>query len=226
MPAETRLQRLATVGPREVLRRLAQRGRQRLWLDEEHVWYQLDLSSSPAAPWVDHDGLTLRPASGEALDAFAELPTMEPHHARRLVADGGEPWIVMDGDAPAFVCWLYRSTAPVTAAPRGRLRLPEGAVVLEDSVAAERARGRGIAPMTWRALASTLQAEGRRALLTKVETGNAPSRRAVTKAGFREVGVMRLRRRGPASSVDFRVLEADSFAAALRDRLARRRLIG
>ena len=40
------------------------------------------------------------------------------------------------------------------AAPGGRLRLPADTVVLEDSVTSAAARGRGIAPRAWNALAS------------------------------------------------------------------------
>ena len=34
-------------------------------------------------------------------------------------------------------------------------------------------------------------------MITKVGVENAPSRKAVAKAGFREIGVMRLVKRGP-----------------------------
>lgn len=223
MSEEGRLGRLVGLGPREVLRRLGERIRQRTWLDDEHVWYQLGLPSQHGAPPELDPGLALMSPRGDDLALFGELPTMDAHQARRLVAKGGEPWIVMDGDAPAFACWLYRAAAPMTAARGAWLPLPDGAVVLEDSVAAGRARGRGIAPRAWQMLAQHLHAEGKRALLTKVETRNAPSRRAVTKAGFREIAVMRLRRRGPFTSVAVDVIDREGYGPALRERLHGRR---
>jgi RimJ/RimL family protein N-acetyltransferase len=47
-------------------------------------------------------------------------------------------------------------------------------------------------------LALLLADRGFRAMVTKVETSNEASRRAVTKAGFREVAIQRYHRRGPA----------------------------
>lgn len=45
----------------------------------------------------------------------------------------------------------------------------------------------------------------------------------MTKAGFREIAIMRLRRRGPRTHVDVEVLDADPTGAALARSLNRQR---
>jgi RimJ/RimL family protein N-acetyltransferase len=70
------------------------------------------------------------------------------------------------------------------------MALAPGTACLEDSVTASAARGRGVAPGAWTAIAEGLAAEGVRRLITKVEVDNIPSRRAVEKVGFRAVSLM------------------------------------
>ncbi|MGI8728541.1 MAG: GNAT family N-acetyltransferase [Solirubrobacteraceae bacterium] len=149
------------------------------------------------------------------------LPTIDAGRAAERARDGGRPLLVLDRGQPLFACWIFTHRAPMIAA-RGRwLALPEQVACLEDSVAASAARGRGIGPLTWTALAQRLAGEGKSAMITKVATGNAPSRRAVVKAGFREVAVMRLRRCGILYLVDVEVLDPDSLGGALRKGLKR-----
>ena len=83
------------------------------------------------------------------------------------------------------------------AAPGGWLELPADTVVLEDSATTPRARGRGIAPGAWTAIADSLRDEGLAHMITKVGVENEASRKAVAKSGFREIGVMRMVKRGP-----------------------------
>jgi L-amino acid N-acyltransferase YncA len=107
------------------------------------------------------------------------------------------------------------------AARGGWLTLPDGIVCLEDSVTAADQRGKGTAPRAWRDLASRLGTEGFQAMITKVAADNAASRKAVLKAGFVEIGVMRYKRRGPTQHVHFEVLGDSATGALLRDRLQR-----
>jgi L-amino acid N-acyltransferase YncA len=83
------------------------------------------------------------------------------------------------------------------SAPGGMLRLPLGAVCVEDSVTAPGNRGRGVAPGALRTLAAELQRQGATSLLTKIDETNTPSRRAAAKIGFKEIGTMHFRRVGP-----------------------------
>ena len=115
--------------------------------------------------------------------------------ARR--AAGNDLWLAEDDGGPLFRCWIYRRRAPVLAAPGGWLELPADTVVLEDSATTPRARGRGIAPGAWTAIADSLRDEGLVHMITKVGVENEASRKAVAKAGFRDVGVMRMVKTGP-----------------------------
>jgi RimJ/RimL family protein N-acetyltransferase len=58
-------------------------------------------------------------------------------------------------------------------------------------------RGRGIAPAAWGGIATSLRERGLQTLITKVGTDNPPSRKACLKAGFIEIGLMRVKRIGP-----------------------------
>lgn len=208
-----------------IARLAADRAKAHVRLDEEHVWYARELASATRTPFgAADDGLRLvEPPTAQELDAFDGLPTITAAEARARVRDGGRPWLVLDGDAPAFACWTFATRAPMIAARGGWLALADGTVVLEDSVAAPIARGRGIAPRTWNYVADVLAQDGAARLITKVETTNTSSRRAVTKAGFKEVGIMRLRRRGPVTRVDVEALDAEAAGADLARRLHRRR---
>ncbi len=211
-------------GPAGIARIAAERTRAHVRLDEEHVWYGLELPSATGRPFGDaSDGLSLvEPRIAEELAPFDGLPTLDSAKAWARVQEGGRPWLVLDGALPAFGCWTFATRAPMTAARGGWLELRDEDVALEDSVAAPIARGRGIAPRTWDHIAWALAADGAARMLTKVETTNTSSRRAVTKAGFREIGIMRLRRRGPLTRVDVEVLDANPMGAELARRLNRR----
>lgn len=205
-------------GPRGTLTAAVERVRPRVWLEEQHVWYQLDLAVG-AAP--DLGALELVTPRADELAAFDTLPTINAVQAAERVRQGGRPFLVLDHGQPLFACWIFTDRAPMLAARGGWLALPEQAACLEDSVAAPAARGRGIAPLTWRALADRLAHEDKRAMITKVATDNAPSRRAVAKAGFREIAVMRLWRCGILYRVEVEVLDPDSLGGVLRERLRR-----
>jgi RimJ/RimL family protein N-acetyltransferase len=70
--------------------------------------------------------------------------------------------------------------------------LPPDVVALEDSLASPAFRGRGVAPSAWAMIADTYGERGKRWMITKVAVENTASRRAVEKAGFREVGIMQI----------------------------------
>lgn len=167
---------------------------------EEHVWYQLDLKADrPRREFVE--GVRLVRAGAADAGRVEELGQEEPVARKRLAA-GNDLWMAIDEqERTLFACWTFRSEAPVVAAPGGSLRLPAGTACLEDSVTSPLARGRGIAPASWTAIADTLSSEGFESMITKVTTDNAPSRKAVEKAGFREIALMRLTRVGPRQQV-------------------------
>ncbi len=157
------------------------------YLREEHTWWQQDLDDRPRFDLAE--GLRFVRATAAEAGAVAELG-QDPQMALDRLADGNDLWIVFDGEQPLFACYTYRQTAPVMAASHGELDLPDGAACLEDSLASPAARGRGIAPATWTLVGDTLREEGFKALVTKIETSNKSSNRAVEKVGFRPIAVM------------------------------------
>ena len=204
-------------GVRGLLQAAGQALRDRVQLREEHVWYELVLESDrPARDLAD--GVVLTLAGGDDLHRLEELDRGESS-ARKNLAAGNDLWLAYDADHTLFGCWIYRRLAPVLAAPGGWLELPDGVVCLEDSITTPPARGRGIAPASWSRIADSLQAEGVGSMVTKVEVANQPSRKAVLKAGFREIGMMELRRTGTRKRVEFATEDSDT-GNQLADRLA------
>jgi len=175
--------------------------RGRLYLDEIHVWYGLDLTSLPEGRPIP-EGLRLVRATDADVPMYVALGQASEASTRERLGSGGALWIVTDGTVAAFACWTFERGTPVEAARGGTLRLPETCVCLEDSVTSPDFRGRGVAPGAWSAIAQQLRDEGFTLMITKVGLENAPSRRAVTKAGFVEFAVMRYRRRGPQRRVE------------------------
>jgi ribosomal protein S18 acetylase RimI-like enzyme len=213
-----RLRSVRQLGVRGTLREVANRLRPHVKLDEAHVWYQLDLDGVEARTMPA--GTRLERATGPMVEKVAELDR-SPEAARELLSDQCDVWLVLDDDDQLlFLCYTYRHTVPVMAAPGGTMDLPPGIACLEDSQTSPAARGRGIAPAAWDTLGMQLAAEGVKALITKVGVENAPSRRAVEKAGFREIALMEHRRRGPwrRTRVD---VSGDGLGTELSARLSR-----
>jgi len=163
-------------------------------LSEEHVWYLLDACAA-------HPPLRLAP--GVALDrprdpdmrALGQVTsTLSARQVRARLRANNDLWLASEGGRAVFSCWVFRELTPTIAAPGGQLALPPDTVCLEDVLAAPAARGRGIAPAAYVAIAGAVAAEGRRWLVTKVAVENASARRAVEKAGFEAVARMRFTR--------------------------------
>jgi GNAT superfamily N-acetyltransferase len=165
--------------------------RHRVYNREEHVWYQLDLHAERPRRELVEGVRLLRAGAGDA-QRVEDVGQFEAEALKRLAA-GNDLWLAVDDQARTlFACWTFRSETPMLAAPHGRLPLPRGTACLEDSVTSPLARGKGIAPAAWTAIADILATEGFESMITKVTTDNVPSRKAVEKAGFREIAVMRM----------------------------------
>lgn len=187
-------------GIRAALARAWELGRRPVYNKEEHVWYQLDVKAErPRREFVE--GVRLVRAGMDDAHRVEEVGQFEDDARERLAA-GNDLWLALDDQGRTlFACWTFRAETPVAAAPHGQLQLPAGTVCVEDSVAAPLARGKGIAPASWMAIANILATEGYESMITKVTTDNAPSRKAVQKAGFREIAVMRMTSIGPRQRV-------------------------
>lgn len=195
-------------------------------LDARQRWYRLDLDD-PARPRRDLDAaFTLRRGTVGDLPLLAQLPhdvavaAVTEDLVRERLGDGHDLWIVVEGDRLAFACWVLRSRASVFGAPGGGATMPSGAVQLEDSIASPDFRGRGVAPGAWSGVADVLAGEGVQRMFTKVDVTNTASCRAVEKAGFREVAVMHLRRRGHRTRLSVEFTQGHDPGDAWLERLA------
>jgi len=181
-------------GARRAVARAARRLVRRLHAHEQHTWYELDLQVSRPRLALPQD-LRLRLAEDDDLAQIEALPdTTSVPVMRRLRSEGHQLWIVDGHSGVGFVCWVFRTRAPVAAAKGRWIDLPDSVVCVEDSLTAPAMRGRGIAPGAWCALADRLEADGVQALVTKVEQWNLPSHRALAKTGFRPTAEMKLDR--------------------------------
>jgi GNAT superfamily N-acetyltransferase len=183
-----------------VCRRAATLTADRIWLDESHIWYRLDLGRTlPARPLPE--GFTLVSGTLAEFDLLDQISPRGGDEARLRAADGGALWLVLEGRTVAFACWIFSGRAPTRAARGGWAVLPPRSVGLDFSVTSPLYRGRGLAPAAWDSIAATLAAEGVETMVTKVGVDNSPSRKAVEKAGFQAIATVRLRRLGPRSTV-------------------------
>jgi L-amino acid N-acyltransferase YncA len=214
--ARTALERHGASG---LAREAIDRARPHVRLHEEHLWYELALAGASERV-RSLDGLALRQAHPSDTALMGALDRDAAHTAEH-VARGHDLWFVVDGETPAFSCFVYRGEAALLAARGGWMELPDATVCLEDSITAPGYRGRGLAPSAWSTLAAALEREGIASMITKVGVENAPSRKAVTKAGFVEVGLMRYDRWGPRSRVELEAYGDAPMARALRERLVR-----
>ena len=178
-----------------------------------YVWYALDLHGERPRRGLD-DALRLFRAGPGDVGRYVQLPSapqvMGPNEelAAERFAEGAELWMVSEGDTPAFACWIFRGSAPLAGARGHRMDLPADVVLLEDSLASPDFRGRGVAPGAWSGIADACAAAGARLMVTKVREDNAPSCRAVEKAGF--VPVATMTRSGPPARPRIAVLFADA----------------
>jgi len=186
---------------------------------EEHIWYELKLAGSAERVRPLDEGLVLRQAfltDQSLLQALGRNAEQTAEHVR----SGHDLWFVMDGATPAFSCFIERGESLLLAAPDGCMALPPATVCLEDSITSPAYRGRGLAPSAWTTLAAELEREeGPESMITKVGVENIPSRKAVVKAGFVEVALMRFDSRGPRRRTEVEVYDGSAMGQALYARL-------
>jgi RimJ/RimL family protein N-acetyltransferase len=209
-------QALRRKGARAAVHGVVSRFSRWIYRREEHVWYRLSVCPGRDAFELP-EGVRMTRATVGEVDRVTELG-QDGRTARGYHAAGNDLWLTLEGDAALFACWTFHRQAPVFAAPGGWMELPAHTVCLEDSVTSPAARGRGIAPASWSAIAEVLAADGVDSMITKVETENRASRRAVEKAGFETIGVMRLTRRAGRNRTVLQAVDP-AHAWALAERL-------
>jgi GNAT superfamily N-acetyltransferase len=181
------------------------------------LWYELALQGDRPRRSLPH-GLELSATGPDEIGLLEQIPVdpavarLDAARARSRLDQGATLWVVTKGDQVAFACWTFLEAMPMQEARDGTLALPAGVVCLEDSVSSPAFRGQGIAPAAWGTIADRLAAGGYRAMVTKVGEENAASRRAVEKAGFREVARMHVGRRGRSSHLRMQIPPGSPYA--------------
>lgn len=155
---------------------------------ERHVWYAGAPESVKARTLPK--GLVLYRSGRVDLDLLSESNLCGWSVGETFLAEGGNLWIVRDGERAAFCCWIFRERMPSVVARCGWKILPLKTVCLEGPVTDVDYRGRGIASAAWFLIAQSLAAEGIRTIIIKVKEHNMPMRRAVLRAGLHEVALM------------------------------------
>jgi GNAT superfamily N-acetyltransferase len=209
---------LSQRGVAGMLGQAALRVRERVSLHEEHYWYELRLALLPDLPPLEPP-LRFVVASGVELALFAELG-QNVATARRRVEAGETPLLVLDGEQPAFGCWIISTEIPTPAAPKGKLTLPDGSVCLEDSVTHPQQRGRGLTVKALIAIVAYLREIGVQSMITKVPCENTAARKAALGNGFQEIARVQLDRIGPRRRVAVEVLNDAPTGAYLARRLS------
>jgi RimJ/RimL family protein N-acetyltransferase len=161
--------------------------------DSSHIWYELPIGS-------ERPHLPLSPPLKLVRADRSQLPALvwaiDPDEAVGRLEAGEGLWLVLDGETPAFSCWILRVRMKFAGR---RLTFPDDTVCLEEIMTSPAYRGRGIAPAAMAAIADRLEADEPDVarVVTPVDERNTPSRRAMEKAGFRRLAVVTQRRRGP-----------------------------
>jgi len=177
-------------GPLEVVRLAGHRLKEAVSSGDELI-----LCTREAAP-LDRpgEGLTLRRATPEDAHRHArDIGTDSEKSFRARLSSDVMCFVVDDGSRLLHSSWVT-TTGAWTREIRAFLRPPAGDAYVYESFTREDARGRGIYPFALAGIVTTMAAEGIHNMWVGVEADNAPSRKAIAKAGFEEAFTIRYKR--------------------------------
>ncbi len=143
----------------------------------------------------ERDDLVFRVANFGDADAYARsIGTDSAATFRARLSDETSCYLVLTDDRIAHASWA--TTRAAWTAELGRLVTPPaGAAYVYESFTAPELRGHGIYPFALRCICADLAARGLHEAWIGVDPTNAPSVRAITKAGFEPVLSVRYRKR-------------------------------
>jgi len=195
--------------------------RLRLWHDEHHVSYLVELDAERPRPELP-DGLRLVEGDASDLHQLPAIPATGVIMGRGWLERGARLFLVLDAeDRAAFAGWVFHDEVSVSVAPRGWLALPDGVGCLDECYIAPHLRGRGIAPAAFSLIADRLAAEGDSMLLAVTGAEGRAPWRALEKAGLGPVADLYTRRHlnvagmrvesAPGAGLAFEALWADDL---------------
>jgi RimJ/RimL family protein N-acetyltransferase len=190
--------RIRTRGPKEVFSLALQRAR-----EEIHSGDTLLFLVRPATHETrEGPGLHFKQATPEDADRYArDIGTDSATTFRSRLTPGTRCCLVEDGDKILHASWVT-SEASWAREIRGWLVPPPGGAYVYESFTRSDARGRGIYPFALANIVSILADEGSSEVWIAVEADNAPSRRAIDKAGFTFAFELEYRRRWGRLTID------------------------
>ncbi|HET7483075.1 MAG TPA: GNAT family N-acetyltransferase [Actinomycetota bacterium] len=178
-------------GPAEVGRTIASRIASEIWSDATLVMLRRDVG--PDVP--DRDDLLFRLADVTDAERYArDVGTDSAETFRARLVDPLRCVVVEREGRLVHASWITTGSA-WTAELRRNLTPPPGGIYIFESFTRADARGLGIYPFALRNIVALAAAEGLEHAWVAVEDDNAPSLRAVGKAGFEEVFRISYRRR-------------------------------
>jgi ribosomal protein S18 acetylase RimI-like enzyme len=185
--------RVRTRGSREVVDLAGHRVREFVRSEDRIIFFALD----PAAPAASHpppSGGSFRRARADDAPAFARyIGTDSEASFRARMSDDTRCYLVLTGDLIVHASWVTTSRA-WTRELRRYFSPPRGEAYVYESFTRPEVRGQGAYPFALASIAQDLRADGIKRAWVGVEAGNAPSIKAVRKAGFEpgfEIGYSR-----------------------------------
>ncbi|MGI8773612.1 MAG: GNAT family N-acetyltransferase [Actinomycetota bacterium] len=174
------LTRTRSRGPREVTELLTARLREN-WSSRQRLFLYVREAGPLERPG---EGLYFRQAGPEDGSRYArDIGTDSAARFASRLSEDVMCFVVEDGGRLLHASWVTTSAA-WTREIRGYLSPPPGDAYVYESFTRADARGRGIYPFALAGIVSHLGRSGVRRVWVGVEESNAPSTRAIEKAGF------------------------------------------
>lgn len=142
-------------------------------------------AAADPTPEFRHDpGLVFRRATAADADLYARwVGSDSPVTFRRRLAPSTSCFLVESGDGLLHASWVTTGAA-WTREIGAYFVVPEGDAYVYESFTLPAARGRGVYPFALRGICAWAAGEDVRSVWVAVEEGNAPSLKAIRKAGF------------------------------------------
>jgi GNAT superfamily N-acetyltransferase len=166
------------------------------WIRSEEELIMLVRDSGEPTPELRHDpDLALRIAGPSDGELYARaIGTDSAATFRRRLNSTTRCFLVEGAGVLLHASWVTTGAA-WTREIRAYVVPPPGDAYVYESFTAPEARGRGVYPFALAGICSWGEREGVERVWVAVESGNAPSLRAITKAGFRPSYKMSYERR-------------------------------
>jgi RimJ/RimL family protein N-acetyltransferase len=188
------LTRIGSRGPGEVVTLARERVRE--WASSEEELIMLARRAADVTPAFRHDpGLAFRQATPADGPLYARsIGTESARTFRRRLTGTTHCFLVEAGGELLHASWVT-SSAAWTRELRAFIAPPPGDCYVYESFTAPAARGRGVYPFALAGICSWAAAGGLERVWVAVESHNAPSLKAITKAGFERSYSVRYGRR-------------------------------